>query len=155
MKKIILISHCVLNSYCELPKAPDELRKDMLEILMNQDVSIVQLPCPELSYQGLERESIHPGDEKAKDYEQYCKELLKPVIKDIQEYNANDVEIIGIIGIDTSPSCSVINKDAIMMKLLREELNDLKIDIKDLLDMPVTAGENRDQFLSLLHKICL
>lgn len=153
MKKIILVSHCVLNSYCELPKAPDKLRKDLLEILINQDVSIVQLPCPELSYQGLKRESINPGDEKAKDFERYCKELLKPVIKDIKEYNANGIEIIGIIGIDTSPSCSVVNKDAIMMKLLREELSDLNITIKALQDMPVEAEDNNEQFLSALNNI--
>lgn len=86
MKKILLVSHCVLNSYCELPQAPDILRKDIVKALIDKGISIVQLPCPELCYQGLERSSIYPGMKAEKEYTQYCRQLLGYLIGNIIEY---------------------------------------------------------------------
>ena len=83
MKKIALVSHCVLNSLCELPEASDTFRKQIVNLLTDKKISLMQLPCPELCYQALERESITAEDPKAEKYEQYCRELLVPVMKDV------------------------------------------------------------------------
>lgn len=143
LKRIILLSHCVLNSFCELPQAPDNLREEILKVITDKHLSIVQLPCPELSYQGLSRSSIYPGTPEAEEYENYCKQLLSTVVSNIKEYKDNDIEIAGIIGIDTSPSCSIMDSKAIMMKVLMKELSDAGITIKVLADMPVEGdGES-------------
>lgn len=139
MKKLVLLSHCILNSYCELPQAPDDLRKEILDILQARGISILQLPCPELTYQGLERQSIYPGNDAAEAYEDYCRELLQPVMKNLKEYASHDIEIAGIIGIDTSPSCSVADEEAFMMKLLIRELEQENVPAGSLLDMPVSG----------------
>lgn len=152
MKKIVLISHCVLNPFCELPQAPDELRKPILDLAVEKEWGIVQLPCPELSYQSLERASIYPGDEEAKPYEAYCKDLLKPLIKNIEEYKKHDIKIVGIIGIDTSPSCSVADKEAIMMKLLNRELDEMGLVDIPRADMPVNEEGDKETFLEDLQK---
>lgn len=139
MKKIALISHCVLNNYCELPEASETFRKKILEILTDKNISIVQLPCPELCYQGLERESILPGTEPAEKYQEYCESLLAPIIKNLEDYTRHGIEIAGVVGIETSPSCSVEDSAAIMTRLLFKEMEEKKIPWGKVVDMPVSG----------------
>lgn len=151
MKRVILLSHCILNSFCELPKAPDNLREEILKVLIDKNLSIVQLPCPELTYQGLERNSIYPGTPEAEEYEKYCEELLAPIISNIKEYKKNEIEVAGIIGIDTSPSCSIEDSSAIMMKFLLDKISAEGIRVKVLADMPVEgSGEDFIEKLKVL-----
>lgn len=148
MKKLAFLSHCVLNSFCELPAASSVFRKQIMEILLEKDISIVQLPCPELCYQALERESILAGSRQAADYSKYCQMLLSPIVQNLKEYSGHGIQVAGMIGIDPSPSCSVIDTDAIMMKYLLEEMKRLDIPHGKLLDMP-TAGDGKLFFTEL------
>lgn len=145
MKKLALISHCVLNSFCELPEASDTFRKDVINLLTDKKISMMQLPCPELCYQALERESITLEDPKAGEYEQYCGELLAPVISNLKEYHSHGIEVAGIIGIDTSPSCSVADSVAIMSKVLLERMKEAGIPWGQLIDMPI-EGDGKTFF---------
>lgn len=151
MKKIAILSHCVLNSCCELPEAPDTFRRQILETLLEKNISIFQLPCPELCFQALERESILPESSLAKDYRDYCKTLLAPVIKNLEEYKKHDIEVALIMGIDTSPSCSVHDREAIMMKLLLESMKKINIQWGQAFDMPVDG--TGEAFLERLKEI--
>lgn len=146
-----MVSHCVLNSFCENPPAGDEYRADILKVVTEKNLSIFQLPCPELCYQGLDRNSIYPCSDEATAYERYCESLIEPIIKNIDEYEKNGIEISGIIGIETSPSCSVMEKGAIMMKVLFDHLKKKGIKISMQTDMPIRKGENL--FIEELKKI--
>ena len=151
MKKVVLLSHCVLNSFCEMPEASDAFRKRIVDILMEKKISMIQLPCPELCYQALERESIVAGAAKAQEYEIYCKQLLDPMIRNIKEYQKHGISIAGIIGIDTSPSCSVADKNAIMTKILMDQMSELGISSNLMIDMPVTG--DGEAFFAELEKL--
>ena len=141
MKRIVLLSHCVLNSMCEEPPAADTYRKCIVEAAMDGGVSMIQLPCPELCYQALVRDSIYPGDEKAGPYAEYCRGLLAPLIKNLREYKENGVGLAAVIGIRTSPSCSLEDPDSIMMKILLEALGEIGYEGFRCLDMPVEPGD--------------
>ncbi|MEG0829300.1 MAG: hypothetical protein RSD88_01570 [Anaerovoracaceae bacterium] len=150
LPRIALISHCVLNSFCETPQASHALRKKLMDILIEKKISIIQLPCPELCFQALSRESIFPGDEQAGAYGEYCKTLLEPVVRNLKEYKANNIHLVGIIGIDTSPSCSVLNDGGIMTSILFKELEKISIKGVSCIDMPVKG--HGDDFFSQLNK---
>lgn len=151
MNKIALLSHCVLNSLCELPQASDAFRKSIVDILMEKKINLVQLPCPELCYQALDRVSIEPGDPSAEKYRLYCRELLRPLLHNFEEYKSQEIELVLILGIDTSPSCSVLNPEAIMTEILMEQLEKLQVFVKNKLDMPVSG--NGKAFLEALQAI--
>ncbi|MGI6766615.1 MAG: hypothetical protein ACOX4R_05285 [Lentihominibacter sp.] len=151
MKRILLVSHCVLNSYCETPPAGDYYREGLLRAVLEKHLSIVQLPCPELCFQGLFRESINPGTEKAAEYEEYCEALLEPIVENLIQYKENGIEAAGIIGIDTSPSCSVVDVDAIMMKILFKRLKAEGIDIHFKVDMPIADGN--ENFVEVVRQV--
>lgn len=151
MKKIVLLSHCVLNSFCETPEASDAIRGKLMNQLMDKGISVIQLPCPELCYQALERESILPGDPKADSYRDYCKNLLLPVLQNLREYKKHDIKIAAVVGIDTSPSCSVVDPRAIMMEILLREMKEMDIPSGCLLDMPLT--EETGEFFQRIEQL--
>lgn len=140
MKNIVLLSHCILNSMCETPPAPDTYRREITDLFIDRGISMIQLPCPELCYQDLVRESIEPGSEKAEEYAEYCRQLLAPLVDNLQKYKKNGIEVAGIIGIDTSPSCSTVDSDSIMIKVLLEEIEAFSSSRPVMMDMPVEPG---------------
>ena len=141
MKRIVLLSHCVLNSMCEDPPAVDTYRKCIVEAAMEKGVSMIQLPCPELCYQSLKRESIYPGTEMAGPYAEYCRKLLQPLTKNLCQYRENSVELAAVIGINTSPSCSVEDPESIMMKILLDTLKEIGYSDFRCIDMPVEPDD--------------
>lgn len=151
MNKIVLLSHCILNGCCEVPEASDVLRSDIVNILLDKKVNLIQLPCPELCFQGLERCSINPGDDNAGEYAEYCGALLKPIMDNISIYAHNNIEILGVIGIDTSPSCSTADYRAVMMKDIFAELERTGVTVSHMIDMPISGGvQETEAFLESL-----
>lgn len=140
MKKILILSHCLLNNLCENPPAPEIIKDKIYKEISADNISVLQLPCPELCYQALNRDSIYPGTEAAEDYEAYCKKLIDPIVHNLEEYKKHNIEISAVYGIDTSPSCSVIDKTSIMMKYLLTEMERLEIKCEILADI-TSEGE--------------
>lgn len=151
MKRVVLLSHCVLNHLCELPEASSAFRKAILDILQDKNLGMIQLPCPELCYQSLDRTSILPGDAAADQYRHYCKVLLEPVFQNLKQYQKHGISLAGIVGIDTSPSCSVANENAIMAEILLDTIYSMDIEPGLLVDMPI-KGNGKD-FLEALKTL--
>ena len=147
MKKVIILSHCILNPYCELDEPSAlSLYQQAIRTIVNKGIGILQLPCPELCYQGLERASITGKDSRAADYRAYCREILSPTIKNIVEYHKNGVELVKIVGIDTSPSCSTEDPSSIMIKELVQMMEEKGIFVSTI-DMPQDPDINKEDFL--------
>ena len=96
MKKIIFVSHCILNTASKVVlynqtdmDAEENLRKKFMHKAIDQEVQIIQLPCPE--------------------FRDHCRKILAPCIQQLKEYLANEdwFEVLGIVGVDGSPSCGV------------------------------------------------
>ena len=58
-------------------------------------------------------------------YAEYCRKLLQPLTKNLCQYRENGVELVAVIGINTSPSCSVEDPESIMMKILLDTLKEI------------------------------
>ncbi|MFR7316696.1 MULTISPECIES: CD3072 family TudS-related putative desulfidase [Oscillospiraceae] len=121
-KKVIFIAHCLLNQNAisdgtaVYPAAFQELIQRLLE----QDVGIVQMPCPELCCLGLDRGDpagaarpvveentrIRGEMEKAETHTRLMS-LVEQVMWQITEYRRHGFKILGIIGANRSPNCGV------------------------------------------------
>lgn len=113
MEKVVLISHCLLNKLSKV-KSNDpaltlefENKKKLLNKLINDDIQIIQLPCPEFLLYGHKRWGHVKEQFNNPFFKNKCEEILKPIILQLQEYQNNNIEIIGVIGIDNSPSCGI------------------------------------------------
>lgn len=116
MKKIVFVSHCLLNTASKVVlynqeeiDAEEALRKKFIHKAVDDEVQLIQLPCPEFTLYGARRWG-HVSDQFDNIFfRTHCRKILTPVIEQLKEYLANEdmFEVLGFVGIDGSPSCGV------------------------------------------------
>lgn len=87
MKRIIFVSQCLMNR--TLNENMENI--NLLNFFANTDIGIVQMPCPKFS-------SVD------------CKEESQKIVTQIQKYLKNKFNVLGIIGVESSPTCAVYKK---------------------------------------------
>lgn len=145
-KKVILISHCLLNQNsisdgtADLPSQFDEV----VQLLMENKIGIYQLPCPEFFCLGLARRDEEGAKRELLLENSRIRDLLmeeenrnslriraKEIVGQIEEYLKHGFQVLGIIGINRSPSCGIettsqngkeVPGRGVFMEILEEEL---------------------------------
>lgn len=116
MKKILLVSHCLLNTASKLKSfdeaamaAEQELRRKVLQLAIEEDICLLQLPCPEYLQYGYQRWGHTYDQFDNAFFRKRCREMLEPIVLQLEEYlkHADEFQILGVLGIDGSPSCGV------------------------------------------------
>lgn len=153
---MILTAHCVLNQNSVIrdwERAPGAFN-DIVRILLKDDIGIIQLPCPEFSYQGESRPPKTKAEYDTSEYRAHCNTLATGVVSQLKEYIRHDYEILGFIGIQESPSCDTkIDRGIfveVFFKLLEKaeiELNTIDIPVDYLEGNGVKFLENLDEFI--------
>lgn len=112
-KKVILLSHCILNEHSKVKKWDNDVKvtelntMDFLKFLLDNEIGIIQLPCPELKGYGLKRWGQVKEQYDHPHYRKMCRELFEPILDQILEYQSNGFEIISLMGIYGSPTCGI------------------------------------------------
>ena len=142
-KKVVLIAHCLLNqnSISDGTAVYPAAFKDVINIFLDADVGIVQMPCPELNCLGLDRGNIHGADSPVVQENTRIRHemlqtnihekllvLVEHVMDQITEYKKHGFEIIGIVGANRSPNCGIDttsdhNEEIAGMGVFMDELN--------------------------------
>ena len=121
-KKVIFLAHCLLNQNAisdgtaVCPAAFGEL----IQLLLDHEVGIVQMPCPELCCLGLDRGDVHGAERpvveentrirraREKDGPRQKREALADLVAEqVQEYHKHGFQVLGIVGANRSPNCGV------------------------------------------------
>ncbi len=153
-KKVILVAHCVLNQNAKINACayyPGVIR-EAVKVLLDADVGLVQLPCPEFLYLGLDREIV-PGSKTTIESEdsrvaqrmneeksrELCRYIIDNIVYQVNEYRKHDLKIVGLVGINCSPTCGVETTwsedkehpgQGIFIKMLSDKLAEKHISIK-------------------------
>jgi predicted secreted protein len=108
-KKMILLCHCILNSNSKVEGLATygSALREIVDELISNDIGIMQLPCPELTMLGIKRWGQTKEQYDTPYYRKHCRELFKSTLEQIKNYMDNGYDIIGILGINGSPSCGV------------------------------------------------
>ena len=112
-KKVIFLAHCLLNQNAisdgtaVCPAAFGEL----IQLLLDHEVGVVQMPCPELCCLGLDRGDVHGADRPVveentrirrameKDGPRQKREALADLVSEqVQEYRKHGFQVLGIVG---------------------------------------------------------
>jgi len=113
-KRIVFVPHCLLNQNVRAlgtEMAPGPIR-ELLELFSEAGVGIVQMPCPEMEFDGgLEREP------KAKTafnevYRKRCRHLAGSILKQIHRYFKAGYDVMGILGVEFCPGCAIYRPDS-------------------------------------------
>ena len=121
-KRVLFVAHCLLNQNAISDGTADypACHADIVRMLLDAQVGIVQMNCPELCCLGLDRGDMH-GAERAVVVENTrirhqmqqppavdrLQVLVKQVLLQIAEYEAHGFTVCGIVGMNRSPCCGV------------------------------------------------
>jgi predicted secreted protein len=108
-KKIIVVSHCILNANAKvspLAEYPGVLRS-VMDAFIRDGTGIVQLPCPESSYLGINRWGMCYEQYDNPNFRRHCRKILVTSIDQLEAFIAAGYDIRGVIGADGSPNCGV------------------------------------------------
>ncbi|EHP88111.1 CD3072 family TudS-related putative desulfidase [Methanotorris formicicus] len=160
-KKIVIVSHCILNQN-SVVKGLERAKgafNEVVEIILKEDYAILQLPCPEMLYLGIDRNGKVKEEYDTKEYRELCREVLKPIVKYLREYSKEGFKFI-LIGIEGSPTCGIfktVTKEGLMdgSGILMEEflrfLDEEKITVERI-DYPIDEGKYK-HFIENLKKM--
>lgn len=116
MKKILFVSHCILNTASKVAMddrasiaSEEDLRRRFVAEALSSGIQLIQLPCPEFTLYGSRRWGHVSNQFNNPFFREHCRRLIEPFILQIREYRSDKrkFRILGIVGIDGSPSCGV------------------------------------------------
>ena len=121
-KRVILTAHCILNQNAKIDRCahyPGAIKK-VVATLIASGIGIVQMPCPELLYLGLDRQvdkdaatTIESEDTRVAQRmneelgRTLSRRLARNLVHQIDEYERNGFQVVGLLGINGSPTCGV------------------------------------------------
>lgn len=121
-RRIVLVAHCILNQNAISGGTADYSGCDpgLVRLLLGAGVGILQLPCPELNCLGLDRGDPAGGERPVLEENTRIRAamggaaparilagLVEQVLFQVQQYRQNGFQVLGIVGINRSPSCGV------------------------------------------------
>lgn len=108
-RRILVVCHCLLNANAKVHPlaATAGVYTDVLAGYIGAGVGLVQLPCPELSFLGINRWGMTREQYDHPNFRSHCEKILEPVLNQIEAFAQAGYEIVGIIGMDGSPNCGV------------------------------------------------
>jgi len=121
-KKVILVSHCVLNQNVKIDRCawyPGAIR-EVTQTILDAGVGMLQMSCPELLCLGLDRQeergavtTVESEDDRVAERmkeerpRQICRRLAGDLVDQIEQYRLNGFTVLGVLGINGSPTCGV------------------------------------------------
>lgn len=108
-RKIIIVCHCILNLNAKVRGIANfpELNKKIVKFLLDKEIGIIQMPCPEFTLLGEARWGQCEKQYNTPYFRKHCRKISEEIVDQIEVYLLNDYRICGVIGLDGSPSCGV------------------------------------------------
>jgi predicted secreted protein len=106
-RRIMFVAHCWLNMNTRFPEGSGFAGANvpLIEVLLQNELGIVQMPCPECICLGLEKEGWATMPEK--EMRACFRKVAQSVVDQIEMYLSYGYDIVGIMGMNPSPSCGV------------------------------------------------
>ena len=85
--------------------------KPIIQVLLDRDINIIQMPCMETMYHGGTRTGLNRKPQGMKKYDvpefrEFCDQQARNVVEQIAGIVSNGYEVVAILGMEYSPSCA-------------------------------------------------
>jgi predicted secreted protein len=98
-KEILVVAHCLLNPFTRV--------KGLEPISFHREGPLVQLPCPEALYLGLDRWAVTRNQLDVPEFRRFCQSLITHYV-DLLDMMVRKGATITVVGMAGSPSCGVV-----------------------------------------------
>lgn len=116
-RKIIYVSHCLLNCNAKFPGSADVegVYTDLIFPISKAGIGIEQMPCLEMmGWGGVDRSNViydlNPSardQDWVLDYPALCVREAAKVVDSMEDYFRSGIEVIGVIYVSDSPTCGL------------------------------------------------
>lgn len=109
-RRVVLLPHCALNQNSRAAGAAVQpaAMESLIASLLQKNIGIIQMPCPELMLLGLDRAHLPIGAELEKaESRAELSRLALDLVEQIIAYRRYGVEVLAILGKNGSPTCGV------------------------------------------------
>ena len=121
-KRVLLVAHCVLNQNAKIDRCAyyPGVINEAVEALLASGVGVIQMPCPELLCLGLDRQAetgvattVESEDTRVaqrmaeEENQAVCRALAQSLVFQVEQYQKNGFEVVGLLGINGSPTCGI------------------------------------------------
>ena len=106
---VIFLSHCCLNQNAKvrgIAKYPGAIIP-LVELLLEHDVGIYQMTCPEMTYLGNMRWGMVQDQYNNPMFRRHCQRLAEVVVDQVQNYLQCGYKVLGFVMMDGSPVCGL------------------------------------------------
>ncbi|RLE53450.1 MAG: hypothetical protein DRJ33_00945 [Candidatus Methanomethylicota archaeon] len=106
--RLVLVAHCILNQNARASGIAKRVcaLEEVIHFLLSQGYGLIQLPCPELLYKGVDRPPASKPEYDTPEFRSFCSKLAKLVIEQILIFANRGYKVVGIIGVEHSPTCA-------------------------------------------------
>ena len=117
--RIALVAHCILNQNSRVFGLAERSSAivGIVEFLMCNDMGIIQMPCPELTYAGILRKSQTKDEYNNIMFRNHCRKIAEEIIEQVQEYSKGKIKTRIIISVDGSPSRGITDSGILIEEL--------------------------------------
>ncbi|HLC01831.1 MAG TPA: hypothetical protein VJK02_02230 [Anaerolineales bacterium] len=107
--KVLFVSHCVLNQNAKVYgiAMSQGTIKPVVDLMLEHDVGIYQMTCPEMTYLGAMRWGHVRDQYDSPMFRRHCRQLAAVVVDQTEDYRRNGYEVLGFLMIDGSPVCGL------------------------------------------------
>ena len=118
-RKIAIVAHCILNQNSRVFGLAERSSAivEIVEFLILNDMGIIQMTCPELTYAGILRKSQTKNQYGYAMFRKHCRKIAEEIVEQIQEYSKGKIKARIIIGVDGSPSCGITDSGILIEEL--------------------------------------
>ncbi len=110
-KKFIFVPFCLLaQAYQAQGIVKYEWKssvRPIVDMILDNDINIIQMPCPETEASGLVREPKGITKYDTKEFNEVCEAAACRIYNDVKRVIESGYDVVAILGIEQSPSCCV------------------------------------------------
>lgn len=107
--KILFVAHCLLNQNAKvrgIARFPAAVRP-VVDLLLDNDIAIYQMPCPEMLYLGAMRWGQVKPQYDSPMFRRHCRRLAEEVLDQFEDYRRCGYLVPGFLLTDGSPVCGL------------------------------------------------
>ena len=107
--KVVVVAHCILNQNSRISGSAHRpaIADEVVNVLNSHRVGFLQMPCPELTFEGAGRSPKTRQEYDTPSYRRHCQQIASSIVSMLKEFVRGGVEVIALLGIKNSPSCDV------------------------------------------------
>ncbi|WP_455284671.1 CD3072 family TudS-related putative desulfidase [[Eubacterium] cellulosolvens] len=106
-RKVVICSHCILNQNAKLEGIASwpGMVDPVVEVISKNRAGIIQMPCPEILYEGIRRFDKSIEQYRCAAFSELCERIARQTVEQVENYLNNGYRVPAILAIDGSPSC--------------------------------------------------